>query len=144
MTSPTGPGNVDPDTVTDVVERYPVRVAVLYGSQVRGTATAASDVDVAVAFETKLSPADRLRQRIELTTDLAAALGTDEIDVADLEEIRPAVGRTALKDGTVLLGEEFADEYLEQFEAARERTAETHDERMERFDAVLDRLEARM
>lgn len=133
---------IDPAAISTVVERYPVRLAVLYGSHARGTATAASDVDVAVAFDPELSREERLRHRIELTADLASALATDDVDVADLDSIRPAVGRSVLDDGIVLVDDGCADEYEAQFTTAARNDADTHEERMQRFDEVLRRLEA--
>jgi hypothetical protein len=59
-------GDVDPEHIARIIERYPVPCAVLYGSQIRGTATADSDVDIAVAFEEGLSPTERLERRIDL------------------------------------------------------------------------------
>ena len=134
------PTEVDLDVVTDVVERYPVEVAVLFGPHVRETASPDSDVAVDVAFAGDRSPSERLELRIELTVDLAEALGTDAVDVADLDSIRPAVGASALTHGAVLVGEE------NDLETVRDRfddePDETHEERMERFDSILDRLEA--
>ncbi|MDZ7730927.1 MAG: nucleotidyltransferase domain-containing protein [Natrialbaceae archaeon] len=69
--------------ITAVLEEQPVELAVLFGSQVRGTASSASDVDVAVAFTGDRSPSDRLERRIECTVELMEALGTDAVDVAD-------------------------------------------------------------
>jgi predicted nucleotidyltransferase len=137
-------GAIDPAQIRRVVEESPVRLAVLYGSQADGTAVAESDVDVAVAFEQDLSPDQRLDERIELTTELMRTLGTDAVDVADLDTIRPAVGITALERGQVLVGDRSTVEaYRRRFE--RERTEEgTHDERMQQFDAILDRLDTKV
>lgn len=65
MTEASEGPEIDTATIRSVVERYPVRLAVLYGSLARGTATAASDVDIAVAFDAELSPEERLRRRVE-------------------------------------------------------------------------------
>ena len=97
--------SVDPDRDRRVLEEYPIRLAVLFGSQAEGTAIQQSDVDIAVAFDEELSPTQRLDERIELTTELMTSLGTDAVDVADLETIRPAVGRSALENGEVLVGD---------------------------------------
>ena len=144
MTSPSDPGTVDPATVGRVVERHPVRVAVLYGSRVRGTAGMDSDVDVAVAFEEHLSSAERLQARIDLVVDLVEALGMDDVDVADLDVIRPEVGLAALERGEVLLGDEEADAYHDRFQEVADRDHGTHEERMRQFDAVIERLKSRL
>lgn len=114
--------DIDPDQVRSVIKEYPVRCAFLFGSHAHGTATTSSDIDVAVAFEEGLSAAERLEQRIELTTALSKALGIDAIDVTDLDQVRPEVGRSVLETGIVLVG----------------------DDRMRRFDDVLERLEGRV
>ena len=135
--------DLDTDEIVAVVEEYPVRCVVLFGSRVHGAATASSDVDIAVAFEDGLSSATRLERRIELTTALSKALGIDDVDVTDLDRVRPEVGRSVLETGVVLVGDDQAlDEYRDRFE--REATDESHDDRMRRFDDVLDRLEGRV
>lgn len=135
--------NLDTDEIVDVVEEYPVRCAVLFGSRVQGAATESSDVDIAVAFEDGLSTATRLERRIELTTALSKALGIDDVDVTDLDRVRPEIGRSVLETGIVLVGDDqMLDEYRERFE--REATDESHDDRMRRFDDVLERLEGQV
>jgi predicted nucleotidyltransferase len=147
MTGPLGDEPADPDVDLDrvvrVLEEYPIRCAVLFGSYARGTQTTDSDVDIAVGFEDELSPSERLDRRIELTTDLMETLGTNAVDVADLDSIRPAVGADALRTGTRLVGDrDVVDEYLDRFD--RETEDETHEERMQRFDAILERLEGQV
>lgn len=133
--------NVDPEAIRRVVEQHPIRCAVLYGSHVQGMATPGSDIDVAVAFESDLTASDRLQQRIELTARLVNVLGTDDVDVADLDVIRPEVGIAAIESGRLLYGsQETLDDYLERFRNETP-TDETHEDRMRRFDSVLDRLE---
>jgi len=135
--------NIDIDEVRGVIEEYPVRCALLFGSHARGTATSSSDVDVAVAFEGGLSDENRLERRIELTTALSKALGVDDVDVTDLDRVRSEIGRSVLETGVVLVGDiEIVDEYRERFE--REAVDESHDDRMRRFDDVLERLEGRV
>lgn len=137
---PPADAHVDPATVERVVGSYPVRLAVLFGSQVSGSATPASDVDVAVAFDESLSTEERHRARLGLTVDRMEALGTDDVDVADFATVRPAVGVSALRSGRVLVGqaatvEAFADR-LESMAESR-----SHEERVRQFDELLNRLE---
>jgi predicted nucleotidyltransferase len=136
---------IDAESAVRTIEQYPIQLAVLFGSQARGTAATVSDVDIAVAFEDALSAAERLEARIKLTTALAKALGTDDIDVADLDSVRPAVGAHALGTGTRLVGDRtLLEEYADRYERELERDEETHAERMRRFDALLERLEAKI
>jgi len=140
-----GGGDVDPEHVGRIIERYPVRCAVLYGSRIRGTATADSDVDIAVAFEEGLSPTERLERRIDLIGALIDALGTDDVDVADLDTIRPEIGLSALRTGRVLLGtQETIEDYRDRFERETTVDDETHEQRMRRFDSILEQLEGRV
>jgi predicted nucleotidyltransferase len=136
---------VDTEPAVQTIEQYPVRLAVLFGSQVRGTATVGSDVDIAVAFEETLSAIERLDTRIELMTALAKALGTNDVDVTDLDSVRPKVGANVLKTGTRLVGDPtLLQAYAKRFERESEGNEETHVERMRRFDALLERLEAQL
>jgi len=125
-------------TVREVLEDQPVRLGVLFGSRARDTAGTHSDIDVAVEFEPSVE--DRFRARLCLGIALSRALGTDDIDVVDLADVRPAVGYSALTNGRLLVGEpDRAAELIAQFETDRERS--TPQERRERFDDALDRLE---
>lgn len=144
------PGGSDPATDGDglsrlatVVGEYPVRLAVLFGSQADGTATEESDVDVAVAFETDLSLAERLNERIDLTTELVRVLGTNVVDVTDLDSVPPGVGADALETGELLVGDRSTLVACRQrFERERTSVEGTHDERMQRFESILERLDA--
>ncbi|MFT4923512.1 MAG: hypothetical protein ACI8XM_002739, partial [Haloarculaceae archaeon] len=88
---------------------------------------------------------ERLDRRIDLTTDLVAFLGTNDVDVTDLDSVRPDVGSSALQHGTLLVGgREVLEEYLERFERERRPTDDSREERMHRFDALLERLEGKV
>jgi len=133
--------DLDVDAIIATLEGYPVRYAVLYGSHADGVATSDSDVDIAVAFTEKLSESDRLNCRIELVVDLMETLGTNDVDLADLDTIRPEVGLQAIETGRPLLGDEGTrQEYRKRFERDAS-TMDTHEERMRDFDALLRRLE---
>lgn len=129
--------------VTQVVEAYPVELAVLFGSYARGTETSESDIDVAVAFDGDRSPQERLELRIDLVVELTKALGMDAVDVADFESIRPEIGISALHTGILLVGQgEQVEHLLDQLEQEVTSDEETHEDRMRRFDSILDQLEA--
>ena len=133
-------GTVDPDKIRTVLEAHPVRLGVLFGSQARGTSDSHSDVDVAVAFDASLSDDQRSRALIDLVVGLTRALGTDDIDVVDLDAVCADVGAKALEDGLVLVGDPTeADRRRAAFE--RRTTERTHNERMRRFDELLARME---
>jgi predicted nucleotidyltransferase len=98
--------DIDLDSIIATLEEHPVRYAVLYGSHADGVATSESDVDIAVAFPEQLSESERLDCRIELVVDLMEALGTNDVDLADLDAIRPEVGLQAIETGQPLLEDE--------------------------------------
>ena len=104
METATG-GDAVRETVTAVLADHPVVVGLLFGSQARGEATAASDIDVAVAFE-ECEPGDpgHLETLLSLDTDLVLALGTGDVDVIDLRSASPALVRAVFADGEVLVG----------------------------------------
>jgi len=139
-----GPTDVaDSSRIARVVEKYPIQLGVLFGSQLHGTATAQSDIDVAVAFEGEMPASRRLEKRIELTTDLMTTLGTDAVDVTDLDAVTPAVGRDAMETGQLLVGNRSTlEEYRKRFERQHTAGTETHDDRMEQFDSIIERLDA--
>ena len=131
------------DAVRGILAGKPVRLGVLFGSQATGTAGSHSDVDVAVEFDPAVADDERYRHRLSLVVDLSQALGTDDLDLVDLDTVRPAVGLSALQDATLLVGDH---ERREQLVSEFERQAEmsTAAQRRDRFDAALDRLEERV
>lgn len=127
------------DALRRVLARHPVRLAVLFGSHVRGEGTESSDIDIAVEFEDSVSKEVYGSVRLGLIADLMSAAKQEAIDVADLDDMRPDVGREALDHGIVLVGDiERAERYREDFER---RAAPPEKTRRERFDALLERLE---
>lgn len=121
-------------TVRDVLSEYPVTVGFLFGSRGRDEAHAESDVDVAVAFD-GLEPGSREYNNVlfGLSADLAAALGTDDIDVVDLRRAPPELARAVFDDGTLLVG---TDRDVERLRDQLRDVEETQSP-AERFDAVL-------
>lgn len=128
------------ETVTEVLEAHPIRLGLLFGSHVRGDSGPHSDVDVAVEFEEWLDEDARRRVLLDLITDLSRALRTDDIDVTDLDGVRPAVGAAALTDGRLLVGSrERRNTLREQFRTETPRRS--REEVMNRFDELLNRIE---
>ena len=102
-------------------------------------------MDIAVAFDRSVDEEERLDVRIRLILDLMDALKTDDIDVSDLDTIRPEVGIEAIRSGTILIGDEDRlHAYQQDFKEARSGHAESHEERMQRLDDIVDRLEAKL
>lgn len=70
--------------------------AALVGSQARAAAGPLSDVDVAVWLHPGLDRAGRAELRTVLAGELAAVLGTDEVDVIVLNDAPPLVCHRAM------------------------------------------------
>ncbi|WP_275882438.1 nucleotidyltransferase domain-containing protein [Halorhabdus sp. BNX81] len=135
---PTDPGPVEPDRLREVLADHPVRVAVLFGSQVTGRIDPTSDVDIVVEFESAVK--ERTDAFLSLLTDLSVALDRNDLDLALVSDIDPRVGRAAFAHGTVLVGTD------DRIERLRERFDERADERRseealrERFDRTIENI----
>ncbi|AUX10543.1 hypothetical protein AArcSl_2932 [Halalkaliarchaeum desulfuricum] len=131
---------IDVDAIRRVLEGYPIRLGVLFGSRATGSTHAHSDVDVAVEFDGELSPDERRRARLDVIVDLTRELGTDDVDVVDLDGVRPAIGKAALERGVLLVGSPGrADRRRREF--ADRTTEDTRGDRLDRFDALLTEME---
>ncbi len=95
---------MDPEVETRAraaLERHPeVVVAYLFGSAARGRAGPLSDLDVAVLLGEGADPASA---QLDLIGDLAAATGTDRVDVVVLNEAPSELAFRVLRDGRLLL-----------------------------------------
>lgn len=93
-------GQVDPERIRAVLERFPAVVAgFLSGSVARGGQTPLSDIDVAVWLRPELPPDERSEIRLELLDALTSELRTDRVDLIVLNDAQPAVRYNLLKDG---------------------------------------------
>jgi len=87
--------------ITEVLDNYAeVKLAILFGSLARGTATADSDLDLAVLAEKPLTT----EMRIELIADLADRLGRP-VDLIDLHRVGEPLLGEVLK-GRRILGDD--------------------------------------
>lgn len=83
--------------------REEILEAYLFGSHARGKARPDSDIDVAVYIDEALADDGNWGYRAELTTDLMAALGTNDVDVVVLNEAPILLYHRILRDGVRLL-----------------------------------------
>ena len=81
------------------------RLIILFGSQARDTAGRQSDIDVAVLTDHPLS----LEEKSDAAAEVAKRLnvGEDKIDVIDLRNVSPLLGRQIADEGKLLHGSEF-------------------------------------
>lgn len=125
------PLSVDVETIVSVLVDTPVTAAVLYGSHARGEHTEHSDIDLAIVYDDSLSSVEKTRVRLSLIEQLSSALGTDAVDVVPLADAPHSLRRNIQTDGIVLYG---SKELL----SLEERD---HEDRMNRFDALLADIE---
>ncbi len=133
MESPDSGDSSIRDIVVETLRDHPVSIAYLFGSFARGEAHEQSDIDVAVAFADDSS--GRLATRLALGADLALALGTDDVDVVDIETAPTSLVRTIFRDGDRLVGSEAEARRLR--EAVIEDTEDDSRSPGERFDDAL-------
>lgn len=126
------------EEIRRVLEGYPVRLAILFGSHARDEAADRSDIDVAVEFdEDELDPSRYNERFLGLGAELEVELSTN-VDLVDLRKIDPAIGRRIVEDGVLLVGShDRLDELASEF-----RTRTTDEEPpLERFDEALERID---
>jgi predicted nucleotidyltransferase len=128
---------VDTDALREVLADHPVRLAVLFGSAVRGDQHPHSDVDLAVEFDGTVDdpPTDAV---LSLLADLSSALERNDVDLSVVTDLKPRVGLVAFTEGVPLVGSaDRVAHWRSQFE--REVAADDEDRSLrERFDAVID------
>jgi predicted nucleotidyltransferase len=85
--------------ILHVLEQFPeVKLAYLFGSAAREQLTCSSDIDVAVAAETKLPLETRLAMALELSKALHR-----EVDLIDLQDVAGEILQQSLCQGIKLL-----------------------------------------
>lgn len=83
--------------------REEILEAYLFGSRARGDARPDSDIDVAVYVDETRADDGAWGYRAELTTDLMAALETNDVDVVVLNEAPILLYHRVLRDGVRIL-----------------------------------------
>ncbi len=77
----------------ELAERYRVKSLGIFGSYVRGEATASSDLDILVEFDR----APSLLEFVRLESDLSEQLGI-EVDLVMKKALKPNIGRRVLQE----------------------------------------------
>jgi uncharacterized protein len=84
-------------------DRSRVELAYLFGSAARGTTGPLSDVDVAIRFST--DEGRTLDERLKLHDALCRYLGSDRVDLVDLDDASPVLRYNVIRDGVLLKGD---------------------------------------
>lgn len=82
---------------SELLDRVGLDALWVFGSEAAGTATSASDVDLAALFRRRPSASELLTLRAEL----ASVLGRD-VDLVDLERASPVLVMQVLRRGTLV------------------------------------------
>jgi predicted nucleotidyltransferase len=128
---------VDLDRLREALGQHPVRLAVLFGSAASGRTHAASDVDIAIEFEDAVE--DEKGELLALLTDLSIVLDRNDVDVALVSDLKPAVGLAAFSDGILVVGSrERMEIHRERFERETERIEADRPSLRERFDTAIE------
>lgn len=140
---PTHPASaaIDLDALRAVLDRYPIRVAVLFGSAVSGRTHADSDVDIAIEFEPSVS--DPASYVLALIVDIESAIDRNDVDLAVVRDLKPRVGLNAFTEGTLLVGtQDRKSELRDRFDREVDELERTEPSLGERFDAVVSGIDA--
>ena len=74
--------------VRSIFPRYPISASYLFGSQVTGRTTPASDYDFAVLFSSKVLPSLYSHYKLQLTIELLQVIHTEFVDLVILNDVR--------------------------------------------------------
>jgi predicted nucleotidyltransferase len=87
------------------------RVAFVFGSHVRGTTWAESDLDIAVRWDWQLGDVERFEAKLDLIDVLTTALGAvgERADIVDLDRVNSAVAFRAITEGICVFARDEAE-----------------------------------
>jgi predicted nucleotidyltransferase len=126
------------ETLISRLEESPVRLALLFGSYETGEATSASDVDIAVEYESDVTEVTDVH--LSLVADLMRILGRDDIDVVRLTAVDPRIAVEALDYGRMLVGtSDEVDRLCAQLEENREQREDTVRARISDAECAIER-----
>ena len=74
-----------------------VELAYLFGSTAENKRGPLSDVDIGVYFSNRLTKNEKMEKRFELTSELAALLKTDKIDLVSMNDASPVINFEIIK-----------------------------------------------
>lgn len=90
----------------ELLKKYDVELAYLFGSYAEGETTSFSDIDIAVLFKRNAE-----KRTDALRVGLTELLGEEAIDLIDLEKAPPRLKYNVIKDGKIMLGQDRSTEF---------------------------------
>ena len=90
------------ESITDILKKYPIIFAYLFGSRAKGESNRLSDIDLAALIDRKTSRSERFDIRLRLINDLSAIAGT-KVDLIVMNDIPVQLAYEVIKHGKVIL-----------------------------------------
>jgi uncharacterized protein len=137
------PESLDIEALQAVLRDHPVQIALLFGSHATDTAHDASDIDIAVVFESQ-RPSDPAYNEtfFGLSADLSETLQTDAVDLVDLHTLPPTVAASVFEHGLLLIGKQ--DRAAELREQLTTPQIEPTQSPRQRLDEALTKIETHL
>jgi predicted nucleotidyltransferase len=133
--------DLDVDALRDALEVHPVRIAVVFGSEVTGRTHPRSDLDVVVEFDESVE--DEHGALLSLHSTLASALDRNDVDLSLVSDLKPRVGLDAFSEGVLVVGSsDRMQTHRERFERAVESRQNKRESLRDRFDTVIEDVDA--
>jgi predicted nucleotidyltransferase len=130
------------ERIQHTLQKYPVELAILFGSHATDTSTPQSDIDIAVAFEDVRSSEPSYNMVFfGLSADLSDTLGSDDVDLADLYSMPSSLLRSVFEDGVLLAGDE---ETAARIRHELTEATDTRHSPRDRLDTALARIDGHL
>lgn len=127
------------EPIREVLREHSVAVAILFGSHTSGNTHSRSDIDIAVEFETvRPSDPDYNEVFFGLSAALSETLGTDDVDLVDLQTVSPEFADPIFDRGILLVGD---PEHVLDLRNQLVGTGSPDQSPRERFDAAVARID---
>jgi predicted nucleotidyltransferase len=124
---------VDTDGMSAYLAQTTVEFALLFGSHAHESASASSDVDIALRFPEEMDAYERFRLRNRIDAELQQYTASF-VDVSDIDTLPTPVAYAALCEGIRLVGDErIVEEYRENVEQEYEATKDDREQARREF-----------
>lgn len=137
------PESIDIEAPQAVLRDHPVQLALLFGSHATDSTHEASDIDIAVVFDSQ-RPSDPAYNEtfFGLSADLSKTLQTDAVDLVDLHTLTPPVATSVFEHGLLLIGEQ--DRVAELREQLTTPQTEPPQSPRQRLNEALTKIETHL
>lgn len=98
----------------EVLEDFPLDIAVLFGSVTASKTHGLSDLDVAIRFKEDVEGDERLSLLDEITAKVIQTAGFSAVDLVDIDQAPPSLAYRALDRGRLLVGDDKTVTHLKE------------------------------